>query len=160
MLYHRRKAGALAKRIRQFEVWSLLLAGLAGLGVLAGFRQVPDTVWAFIAFGSGIVGQFGSIFRLPDTMHEEQSLESDYVSVLALLKRFLDNAKHINGIDDNLFAEFQRAQERFNTLLIERDKTDYNKGETDPLWQEVLKQFPPEAQWLPDYAIRMKEGGQ
>jgi hypothetical protein len=154
VLYHRKKAAAIAKRIRRFDVWSLLLAALAGLGVLAGFKQVPESLWALIAFASGIIGQLRSIFRLPDTMQDEQTLESEYVSVLALLKRFLDNAKYLNGINDDLFAEFQRAQERFNTLTIERDRTDYNKGETDPLWDEVLEQFPPSKQWIPDYAIK------
>ena len=60
-------------------------------------------------------------------MQEEQTLESEYVSVLALLRRFLDNAKHLDGINDDLFAQFQRAQERFNTLTIERDKTDFHE---------------------------------
>jgi hypothetical protein len=152
VLYHRKKAIAVAKRIRQFDVLSLLLAALAGLGVLAGLKQVPETVWALIAFGSGIVGQLRSIFRLPDTVQEEQTLENEYASVLALLKTFLDGAKHLNGITDDLFADFQRVRDRFNTLTIERDKTDYNKKDTNPLFDEVLEQFPQDRQWMPDYA--------
>ena len=44
VLYHRRKAARLAGRLRQVDVWSLLLAGIAGLGVLAGFKTIPETV--------------------------------------------------------------------------------------------------------------------
>ncbi|MBV9081786.1 MAG: hypothetical protein JOZ62_03860 [Acidobacteriaceae bacterium] len=158
VLYHRRRAGVFHRRIRLLDICSLSLAAVAGLGVLAGIKAIPDTVWAVIAFASGIIGQLRSIFRWPDNTQEEQALENDYISVLVLLKRFLDDAKHLNGITDDLFAhQFQRALERFNSLTLERDKTDYKNEETEPLWREVLEQFPPTDQWMPDSAIESRK---
>jgi hypothetical protein len=72
--FHRKKAKEYGAQEQWLEISATLLGAIAGIGILSSIKGVPDSVWAVVAFFSGIVGQLRSVFRLPDKILEHRRL--------------------------------------------------------------------------------------
>ncbi len=93
VLFHREKAKTISGRAKAIDVAAGLLAAVAGIGILSDIKHVPDSTWAIVAFCSGLMGQFRSVFGLPDLELQHRKLQNDYGSVLSSLKGVVDRAK-------------------------------------------------------------------
>lgn len=96
--FHREKARVVSRRAKAIEVSSALLAAFAGIGILSGIKGVPDSIWAIVAFLSGIAGQLRSVFGLPELELKHRNLQNDYSSVLSSLKGMVDRSKDAGGL--------------------------------------------------------------
>ena len=146
--FHRRRAKSASKRAKTIDIIAALLAAIAGVGILSEFKGVPDTLWAVLAFFSGLVGQLRSVFGLSDMELEHRKLQNDYSSVLSTLNSLIDRAKEAGGLTQELDTQRQLILERFH-FVAERDETDYKPEEIDPLQQEVNEAYPPDSLWMP-----------
>lgn len=154
VIFHRKKAKHLAKQERWLEITATLLGAIAGIGILSGIKGIHDSVWAVIAFFSGIVGQLRSVFRLPDKMLEHRRLQNDYGSVLSQLKGMVSRAQDAGGLTPEIHSQLQLTLERFR-VTDERDETDYKPDETRPIEEEVGKMYPEWSLWIPQYALQL-----
>jgi hypothetical protein len=155
--FHRDKGKGIQKQIQLLDISSITLAAVAGVGILAGIHWVSDSVWAIIAFASGVVNQLRPIFRLSDKMLEEFTLEKQYTSLLSFLTTLMGRAQEVDGLTPELHSQFQLGIDRYNVLRLEHDQTQYTPEETKPLMEEVNRLYPPDSLWMPAYALESKK---
>lgn len=146
--FHRKRAKRYGIQERWLETSATMLGAIAGIGILSGLKSIPDSVWAVVAFSSGLVGQLRSVFRLPDRVLEHRRLQNDYASVLSQLTGIVFRAQDEGGLTQELHSQLQLTLERYR-VTDERDETDYNPKELEPLEEEVKKLYPQEALWTP-----------
>lgn len=149
VIFHRRKARQKAKLIQVLDVSSILLAAVAGIGILSGIASVPATFWAIVAFGSGVVNQLRPIFRLSDKMLEELTLENEYASLETYLQTLLNRVKDIGGLTTDVYSQIQLGSDRYRVLKLERDKTEYKASETKPILDDINLRYPKDRLWMP-----------
>jgi hypothetical protein len=148
VLFHREKAKIASRRAKAIDNLAALLAAIAGIGILAGIGNIPDSTWAIVAFCSGLAGQLRPVFGLPNLELEHRKLQNDYGSVLSSIKGVLDQAKDAGGLTYELDAQRRLTQERFN-FVMERDETDYDPEELRPIQHKINQIYPADRLWLP-----------
>jgi hypothetical protein len=104
-----------------------------------------------VAFFSGNVGQFRSVFGLPDRELQHRRLQNDYGSVLSSLKGVVDRAKDAGGLTFELDVQRQLTVERFH-FVMERDETDYDSEELGPIQDKINRMYPASRLWMPPFS--------
>jgi hypothetical protein len=147
VLFHRWKAREMARRATFLEIATMLLAAIAGAGIIE-LPSIRDSFWAVVAFVSAITGQLPAVFKLSDRRLENKRFENEYSSILADLFRVLNRAKATGGLTRENHEQFELALEKFH-FVVQKDDTDYRPEEIKPLQLQVVTSYPPSKDWKP-----------